>query len=138
MSQTLKSPNRKPRWRAAHRRALRERGPVPEQQRVFLVEPTALPEIPEWAEKRRVKGLGSMQGQIWLFLSPARHLMRLDREAGGTPRHVEVEFKRCLVCSRPLIASQAEGYRKQLEAGDRSLPCGKDCAQARDLKIYAA
>jgi hypothetical protein len=127
--------NRKPRWRTARRKELHAQGIViPKKQHVFLVEPTTLPEMPEWAEKRRVKGFGSTPGHIWLMRGPARLLIAADHYRS---KRVKVEFKRCVLCRRPMIAAQAEAYRKQLESGDRSIPCGPDC-DARELRIYAA
>jgi len=131
MSQTPKSSNRQPSWRAERRRALRERGPVPKQERVFIVDTSTMSSLPEWIEKRRVKGFGLMNGQVWLRAG------RTNRLAAASLRFIEVDFKRCVLCNCPLIGAQAEAYRKQMET-DRSLPCSPSCARARELRVYAA
>lgn len=95
-------------------------------------------EVPDWVSRFAVRGFGTLPRQVWLRPAKAKLLLVLDRAAGGRSEFAKTEFRRCLLCSRPMISVEAEAYRKQLESGDRSIPCGRDCARARELRIYAA
>jgi hypothetical protein len=85
-----------------------------------------------------VRGLSSWPGSVWLRPGAAKLLCALDRAAGGWCHVTQSEFKRCALCARPLIGSQAAELRKMLEndPNARTFPCGLNCAKDRELKIW--
>ena len=123
--------NRKPRFRAARRRGLKEQGITPvNRQEAWYVRPSALPAIPDEILKVAIPGLGPASGGVWLGPRAAKRLMAIDR---GWHEVTKTEFKRCPLCSRPTVAAEAEKLRKQMESAPngRSLPCGPKCEEER-------
>lgn len=115
--------------RVARKQELRERGiPVTKPSYITLVEPSVIA-MPEWARKRAVKGLPVEAGRVWLRRSDAIMLARLDREDGGRPTVLRVEYRQCPVCKRVLLGELAKA-RRMLEESYRTanqLPCSRDC-----------
>lgn len=139
MAVTAHSPNRKPRWRAARRQALNAQGiTTTDRQRVWNVRPTALLTIPKEFLERALPGLVALPGSVWLLPNDARTLLRLDRAAGGYSVITKTEFKCCTLCRRPILANEAEERRQVMESSPtaRTLPCGSNCAQDRELKLW--
>jgi hypothetical protein len=132
---------RKPRWRAARRRELKARGITPSnRQRVWCVQPTALLANPDYVMlmRRAVPGLSPLPGWIWLRPGAAKLLCALDRAAGGWCQVVHSEFKRCALCARPLIGSDAAALREAIESSPTAKlqQCSPGCARDLDLKIW--
>ena len=99
--------------------------------RILGVRITAIP-MPEWVEEKRIQGLSSSESFAWLRKRDARFLMALDYAAGGKPHCSETEFRRCPICSRPLIGEAAQMRRETEEScrTGRMIPCGADCIEA--------
>jgi hypothetical protein len=118
--------NRKPRYRAARRRERRAQGITPvNRQYIWSVS------APTFLEFQPIYGLARVPGRIWLFPGAARGLLR-----GVKGCLVErFEFKRCELCHRPLVGSEATTYRKLLESG-RNIPCGSTCDRDQSLKLW--
>lgn len=114
-------------------RADRQMRGIKERRRkiVCRVETDAIA-IPAWARAREVRGLSTGPDHVWLRRGDARALERLDRDSGGTPRVIEVEFRYCKVCGRPLMGDDAANRRALEQAGSTSwmLPCGEQCIEA--------
>jgi hypothetical protein len=85
-----------------------------------------------------VPGLAALPGSIWLLPRDAMVLVRLNREAGGFSEIAKTEFRRCKLCGRPAIGSEAEELRYRAESAPdaRTLPCGPNCSRDREMKIY--
>jgi len=131
--------NRKPRWRAARRQALRSRGVRPPNQldawcvEVPYKELTA--EMKQWLEERMIPGLGSLLTRVWLKPRDARHLMK------GTIKTLTVvrtECRRCELCARPLVADEAAARRRLIESdmNGREKPCGPRCAEEAQSGVW--
>lgn len=136
---TLRSPNRKPRFRAARRREMKEQGTLPaRRQWIYSIEPTGLEQLPEWAVENSVKGLGKTSRRVWLWDKDSKRLIGLDRSAGGRPRVTRAELRHCLNCGRPLVGIEAEQRRKLDESGPdgRRQPCGVDCERDKASRIW--
>jgi hypothetical protein len=114
--------------RETRRRLLKEHGVRPARaQRAFHVEPSAIA-IPEWARSRAIRDFSISDSYVWLKRSDACVLIRLDREAGGIPRSIEVEYRLCPVCRTLNIAFDAEARRLLDESFlGRSKPCSTNC-----------
>lgn len=119
-------------WRLEHKRELRDRGVKPTRiHRIHAVRITAIP-MPEWARARRIPHLSFSESFVWLRPKDAWLLLRLDRDAGGSPYAMESEYRRCPVCWRPLVGDDAR-LRRQLDEScqtGRQLPCGSECLDA--------
>ena len=127
--------NRKPRFRAARRKALRDRGiQTTNKRRIWHVTPTVLKRIPEWIQNQRVSGLAG----LWLRCRAAQVLISLDKAAGGHPMVTVAVFRYCDLCGRPLVGAEANARIAQIEASPtgRSLPCGPTCEQDRISKLW--
>ncbi len=81
----------------------------------YRVEPE-LALIPDWARRRAIGGLSTGKDFVWLRPGDARCLERLDRDCGGTPRTLEVEFRYCSQCGRPLVGKMRRGAGLQSRA----------------------
>lgn len=139
MSATLHSPNRKPRWRAARRQAMRDAGIMPSRRQwAWSVRPQALKTLPDWVEGVTIRGLGQLPGSVWLWQVDARRLIRQDRRAGGVPLVVKAELRHCPQCGRPLVGAEAAKRRLLNESGVQGyqLPCGAECARDRALNVW--
>jgi hypothetical protein len=133
--------NRKPRWRAARRREMRERGtPIPNCQEAWNVQVTALLAIPDTILQRALVGFSVLPNSIWLRRGTAKLLIALDRAAGGRSVVTKIEYKRCNLCNRPLIGAEAAKRRLLLETDPttKAKPCDLNCTRALELKIYKA
>jgi hypothetical protein len=115
-------------------RADRKMRGIPERRRrvALRVEPEVV-EIPEWARKHAIAGLTTGEDFVWLRPGDARLLEQMDRRDGGEPVTIEVEFRYCKVCGRPLLMDDAASRRRLEEAGATSymLPCGDECYEAQ-------
>jgi len=130
--------NRKPRWRAARRQALKAQGITPCLRNwVWNVRPSIAP-LPDWVAGAAVKGLGSLEDQVWLWPVDARRLMKWVKAHGGRSWAVRAEFRRCEMCGRPLIGVEAEARRRQIESGPagRALNCGPECDRDRASRLW--
>jgi len=126
----------KRRWRRLARRAAKARrkalGIKERRQRmVRRVEPELIP-MPGWARQRAVKGLSRGEDFVWLLPGDARQLERMDRDAGGNPRVLETEFRRCRYCGRPALGADAIAMRGQDMGGEDWAICGDECDAARE------
>jgi hypothetical protein len=126
---------RKGHWRRKAVRAARAirqaRGVKERRQRMARrVEPELIA-IPEWARQRAIKGLSRGEEFVWLRPGDGRFLEKLDREAGGQPRVLETEFRRCRHCGRPAVGADAEALRRQDMAGESWSACNDECDDAR-------
>ncbi len=138
----LRSPNRKPRFRAARRQAMMDAGIVPsKRQWAWNVRPQVLKLLllPGWVEGVRIRGLGWSAGSVWLWQVDARRLIREDRRAGGTPMVIRAELRHCPQCARPLVGADAEKRRLLNESGVDGVkqPCGVDCGRDRALRVWS-
>jgi hypothetical protein len=141
MSATLRSPNRKPRWRAARRQAMKQGGVMPSRRQwAWNVRPQALKSLlmPEWVREAAIKGLGQGVDSVWLWPTDAVRLIWQDRRAGGHPLVVKAELRHCSVCGRPCVGNEAEKRRLLNESGVQGLetPCGADCLRDRTLNVW--
>ena len=120
------------RFRAMQKQELRDKKiTAAQRRRIWGVRLTAIA-MPGWAADRRIKGLSFSESFVWLKPRDARFLMARDRECGGEPRAAETEYRRCPVCSRPLIEDDARMRRALDESCQtgRQLPCGPECIEA--------
>lgn len=108
------------------------RGIAERRRRMVCRVETELVPIPGWARRRNVRGLTQGETFVWLHPGDARALERLDREAGGNPKVLEVEFRLCKVCRRPLLGEEATSRRIFERAGATTYmaPCGDSCIEA--------
>jgi hypothetical protein len=72
----------------------------------------------------------------------ARLIAQMDREAGGKGEAMQIEWRRCDVCSRLLIGPEATKYRISMRMVPRywdfpniGQSCGPDCKPKRNRKI---
>lgn len=88
--------------------------------------------MPEWAHKKRVRGLSMTVSTVWLERKDALFLAARDREVGGDPILSEAEFRRCSVCDRPLLGQDAMARRRTEESSStgQQIPCGPTCIEA--------
>jgi hypothetical protein len=99
------------------------------QRMARRVEPELIA-IPEWARKRAIRGLSTGEEFVWLLPGDARLLERTDREAGGNPRVLETEFRRCRHCGRPALGSDAVAMCGLDMGGQDWAACGNECDEA--------
>jgi hypothetical protein len=99
------------------------------RERAFRIE-TELIAIPDWAQRRAVRHFKAGPGYVWLKRSDAAVLMRLDKEAGGHPRSIEMEYRICPVC-REVSVNEDAAARRQLDESffGRMKPCGLYCLE---------
>lgn len=117
--------------RKAVRDRLRYKGIKPtRRQWMTCVVVTAI-EIPSWALERAHPKMSQSERHVWFAgrpRRPAKTLIGLDRDAGGDPEVVTVEWRPCPVCGRILLALEAEDRRKLDETrGGLQMPCGAEC-----------
>lgn len=108
------------------------------RQWAWLVTPDNLFGIPQWAQAAAIRGLGKINGRVWLWPTDARKLVREARTAGWQCSVTRVELRHCAVCERPWVGSDAEHRRKLDESGSegRLLPCGPDCYRDKEAGIW--
>jgi hypothetical protein len=131
--------SRKPRWRAARRQEMRERGIKPPLRwEVWRIRVSPLLTVPDWARQASIRGLQCTANEVWLRPRSAKLLLRIDRARGGYSEFTKTEFRRCDVCYRPLIGSEAEKRRLSIEAdpAGRRLACGEGCERDRKLGTW--
>jgi hypothetical protein len=117
--------SRKPRWRAARRQEMRARGTKPPLRwEVWRIRVSPLLTVPDWARQASIRGLPCAPNEVWLRSWGAELLLRIDRVRGGYSEFAKTEFRRCDVCYRPLIGSEAEKRRLSIEAD----PAGRTLA----------
>lgn len=138
---TARSPNRKPRWRAARRQAMKDGGIMPSRRQwAWNVRPQALKMLllPDWVEGVTIRGLGMLPGSVWLWPVDAMRLIREDRRAGGQPLVVKAELRHCPQCGRPCVGAEAAQRRLLNESGVRgvTLGCGPNCQKDRELGVW--
>lgn len=116
--------------RGEYRRNAKEWGiTVPRLKTVVQVQTDAIP-IPGWAREKAIAGLASDSTQVWLGRIDAAVLASMDRQAGGTPRLTTTLYRRCRVCSRPLLGVAAqERFEQDRQFGGTQIPCGPDCLE---------
>ena len=117
------------RLRVERRVGLRYRGIQPcRVTRVYCVELDRLP-MPGWALRWAVAGFSVQGNRIWVRRAVAKQLRLRDEEMGGRPVVTEVEYRRCDVCGRVLLAEDAARRRKVIEGSvtGRQVPCGPGC-----------
>lgn len=128
----LRSWDPRRRWRSERKQELKDRGIRPSRvKRILRVRITAIP-MPDWAARRRIPHLTFTDRVVWLSLRDGQFLARLDTDAGGETAVAETEYRRCPVCSRPLIGEDAK-YRRGLDESaveGRRKVCGDECAEA--------
>lgn len=120
------------RFLRARRRDLRNRGiRVPRIRRVMGVTLEGMA-VPEWALRRRVRGLSASEHMVWLSRRDAYRLEHEADELGAHAVTMETEYRRCGVCGRPLVGEDAAARRQAEEMGvtARQLPCGSECLEA--------
>lgn len=128
--------SRKPRWRAARRQEMRGRGIKPPLRwEVWKIRVSPLLTIPDWARRASIRGVPCAANEVWLVPRRAKLLLCLDRARGGYSEFTKTEFRRCDVCYRLLIGSEAEKRRLSIEAdpAGRTLACGGSCERDRKL-----
>jgi hypothetical protein len=126
--------NRQPRYRAERRRAMKAQGITPtNRQQVWGVKFIAGNLAARSLAQHRIPAL-AIGGYVWLKVRHAKLAVKM----GWARQVIKTEFKRCLLCHRPLIANEAERYRKLLESSPdaRSLPCGPRCEQERSSRLW--
>jgi hypothetical protein len=142
--------NRQPRWRAARRQEMRICGIVPaNRQKVWCVRCSGVGHIPQWIHEqilkpifeKRVGGLTFFSSPfvlVWLRPKQAKRLIGTLRTHNIWYEVIESEFKRCQLCSRPLISLEATKLRTQIESSPsgRSLPCGPNCGKDRESGLW--
>jgi hypothetical protein len=131
--------NRKPRWRATRRREMKAQGVTPPNRlRVWSVRISELLDMPDWVSRFAIQGLGTLPRQVWLRPWKAKLLLTLDRAAGGRSEYSKTEFRRCELCARPLIGTEAEARRRLLESCPkaRTTPCGPNCLRDREIGLW--
>lgn len=104
---------------------------------VYRVTTTAIL-MPAWCADRRIKGLTFNEDTVWLNAKDARFLMARDQECGGQPRHSVAEYRRCSICSRPLLGEDAKLRRTLDESAvtGRQKSCGSDCLEAAKRRLW--
>lgn len=130
--------NRKPRWRAAQRRALKEQlGVVANRHVLWRVTVTRVRSFPAWL-KGKSYGLSVGTNYMWLRPAKAMSLIILDRNVGGNPWFIKAEFRPCDRCARPLIGEEAAKRRELLNSNPqgRFLPCGSACEKDRQSRLW--
>lgn len=118
--------------RTARKQELRAKGQRPTKPTYAVRVEPSVTAIPEWARKRAVKGLSTGSTYVWLRRSDAWMLAQLDREDGGRPQILRVEYRACPVCKRMLLGELAKERRMKNEScatGDQK-PCSDDCLPA--------
>lgn len=91
--------------------------------------------MPAWAQSKGIRGLNGSADSLWTGRITATKLMRLDTEAGGSPKLTTSPYRRCGVCGRVLLGVMAEA-RFELDRkfeGHRT-PCGPECVEVETLK----
>ena len=63
-------------------------------------------------------------------------LVALDESRGGNPEVVQVEFRYCRVCRRPLLADEAAAYRLRITPELSEPECGMKCAGDLTSRIW--
>ncbi len=126
--------NRKPRWRAARRRELKAQGIIPANRQMVWTIVLTVVLLPEWAAKKRVKGLRD----LWVDAAIGKRLLALDRRNGGQPSVTKAEFRRCDLCNRPLLGLEAAARRAIIEtsATGRLAPCSPRCKDDLTMALW--
>jgi hypothetical protein len=131
--------SRKPRWRAARRQEMRARGITPPLRwEVWRIRVSPLLSVPDWARQASICGLPCTANEVWLRPRRAKLLLCMDRARGGYSEFTKTEFRRCDLCDRPLVGSEAEKRRLSIEADSsgRALACGENCERDRKLGTW--
>ena len=94
--------------------------------------------VPDWARQASIRGLQCAPNEVWLVPRRAKLLLCIDRARGGYSEFTKTEFRRCDLCYRPLIGSEAEKRRLSIEANPegRTLACGENCERDRKLGTW--
>jgi len=108
----------------------------PRAHSIYAVKPSAITEIPKWIKCRAVPGLAELNGYIWLNYGTMKLLVALDESRGGNPEVVQVEFRYCRVCRRPLLADEAAAYRLRITPELSEPECGMKCAGDLTSRIW--
>lgn len=134
----VRSPNRRPRWRAARRREMKEQGVTPTQRQwVWCVAPERV-EIPERMRRSAVRGLGQQADRVWLWWVDAKALIAMDRARGGRSDVTRAELRHCGMCGRPLAGAEAAVRRRMDESGPdgRRQVCSERCVEDMQSRVW--
>jgi hypothetical protein len=118
--------------RRALKAVLRNAGVRPsKKQWLTNVQTTSLP-IPQWAKDLAFKPLTIDQHSVWFKGRPGVHAKELahqDKQAGGEPEWVAVEYRLCGRCRRVLLGPEASARRMDdiTSRGARKAPCSIQC-----------
>lgn len=123
--------NRQPRFRAARRRLLKAEGITPRNRQEIWGVKFVRGMIPPILEPYVIHGLAD-GGYVWLKRRGAKLALRM----GWAREMIRTEFKRCLMCHRPLIGMEAESYRTLLELSPVAVPCGSRCEFERLSRLW--
>jgi hypothetical protein len=133
-----RSMNRKPRYRAAARAALRAQGiKAAYNCKIWHVTVSKAIPLPEWV-KNKFPGLSGGERYVWLDPSQGARLARFDRSLGGQPEVIITTFRYCEQCGRPLIGEEADNRRRLVgtSAEARLAPCGENCDRDKKSRIW--
>jgi hypothetical protein len=100
--------------------------------------PVFFPLLEVEAPARLIPGLASVKGVYWLRHSDATGLMSFLRAIAVWYDPIEVEFKRCVNCYRPLIDNAATALRLVYDVvPDRSMiKCGQNCDRDNESGVW--
>jgi hypothetical protein len=132
MAEPLNPLQKRRAWRRELKAEFKVRGiEAAHKQWIVCVRPTAIP-MPAWVAGKRIAGLTFTESTVWLPRPDAKYLIALDRENGGSATYAETEYRRCMVCARPLLGADAELRRRMDESTPtgRMMPCGSECIEA--------
>lgn len=127
------------RERSARKRALKAQGITPaKKQRAWCVQVAREMLAPHWWKAKAIKGLTPQSGWVWLRPRDAKRLIRQHQRQGLMCSVLKSEFKRCELCQRPLLSTEAEQRRRVMESSGegRSLPCSANCKQEQDCNVW--
>lgn len=131
---------RQPRYRAARKKAMYAEGIIPSRRlEVWVVKVARIEILPAWLKQRVIPGLKpSAPNQFWLRHLDAAALASFCETVRVAYSLVKTEFKRCELCERPMVGSEAEAYRAQIDscAKGREKPCGRNCEKDQKTRLW--
>jgi hypothetical protein len=130
---------RKPRWRAARRKTMKDAGiTTTYRQRVWIVTLKKWNLLPAWLKEKVFFPRNPIPGTFWLKPADAMGLMMFCRTIRVGYSYQITEFKRCPICRRPTVGSEAMKLRAQMESSPkgRELPCGPNCLKDAESKLW--
>ena len=129
---------RKRRWRKARREAIKtSAGAAINQQQVWVVTTELVELLPVRFKKATIRGLRCSRNEFWLRPRDGKALVTLLKAINVGYFATWTQFKRCQVCGRPTVGSDAVALRKQMEQpGGRELPCGPNCRAEAESRLW--